>query len=84
MKLENAPIAIAKIPPSVELQADQFIVKKDVLRLAGFSHATLYRRIKAGYFPAPLRLKGSADSSPSVWSLRDVIAWQEEQKGGAK
>ena len=78
------PVAIASFAPSVELQADQFIVKKDVLRLAGFSHATLYRRMKAGNFPAQVRLKGSYDTSPSVWSLMEVMAWQEEQKGGVK
>jgi len=85
MKANNEPVAVAKLAPSVELQADQFILKKDVLRLVGFSHATLYRRIKAGNFPAQIRLKGSCDNSPSVWSLMDVIAWQEDQKrGGAK
>ncbi len=74
------PATTSILAPSVELQADEFILKKDVLRLVGFSHATLYRRIKAGNFPAQIRLKGSSDTSPSVWSLMEIMAWQKEQK----
>ena len=80
MKLSNPSVVVDVFKPSFELQADQFILKKEVLRFSGWSVATLGRRVKAGDFPAPIRLQGSSDNSPSVWSLREVIAWQKVQR----
>ena len=39
---------------------------KDVLSRYGWSPSTLYRRLRAGRFPAPVRLAGS------VWRLDDL------------
>ncbi len=69
---------------SLSLLADRFITKKEVLHLVGFSHATLYRRIKTANFPAPLKIQGASDRSPSLWSLKQIIKWQNKQLGGAE
>lgn len=80
MKLSNPSVAVDVFKSSSKLQADHFILKKEVLRLCGWSVATLGRRVKAGNFPAPIRLQGSSYNSPSVWSLREVIIWQKAQR----
>ena len=43
----------------------------DVVRLTGLSKATLYRAVKAGQFPAPIKLTTRAVG----WRLADVNAW---------
>ena len=40
-----------------------------------FSGATLWRRVKAGTFPQPLRLEGNI----TAWRVGDVRAWLEAQ-----
>ena len=43
----------------------------DVLRLVGLSKATLYRLVRKGEFPAPVKLASRAVG----WKLTDVRAW---------
>ena len=45
-----------------------------------WSHATLWRRVKAGEFPAPEKL------SPNVtaWRWGDVKAWLDERRAGER
>lgn len=54
-----AQIELAKTVPDVRFGT------KTVLALADFSRPTLYRRIKAGEFPAPV--------SPGKWRGGDVL-----------
>ena len=55
---ENFPTRILRLP--------------DVLQLVGLSKSTVYALIKAGLFPAPVRLSGSRAVG---WVLSTVIAW---------
>ncbi|WP_341875241.1 helix-turn-helix transcriptional regulator [Enterobacter hormaechei] len=47
-----------------------------VLELCAMSRATLYRQIKAGHFPEPVRLTGGENDQSN--STR-AIAWREEE-----
>ena len=48
--------------------------------LVPFSGATLWRRVKSGDFPAPIKLN---DGNITAWKVGDVRAWLAAQ-GGAQ
>lgn len=50
-----------------------------VLQLVPYSGPTVWRRVKSGDFPQPIRLEGRI----TAWRYGDVRAWLEAQ-GGAK
>ena len=58
-----------------DLQAvtDRFLAKPEVLRIAGFSAATLWREVQAGRFPAPIPISpnrvGFLESEVREWVL---------------
>ena len=54
----------------------RLIKMKMVLELCAISRATLYRQIKAGHFPEPVRLTGGENDQSN--SSR-AIAWREEE-----
>ena len=57
--------------------ADRFLPKPEVLRIAGFSAATLWREVKAGRFPRPIAI-----SANRVGFLEsEVHAWIEARVG---
>jgi prophage regulatory protein len=47
----------------------------DVVRLTGLSRATIWRRVKARTFPAPVKLGGSHPQSAAGWTREEVLAW---------
>jgi len=55
---------------------DSFISIERVTEISGFSRPTIYRKVRAGTFPAPYKPGGAS----SRWSLAEVLAWQEEVK----
>ena len=58
------PRALAKAPEGYMRQAD-------LLTIVPFSAATLWRKVKAGTFPAPIRLSAGV----TAWRRADVEAW---------
>lgn len=56
-----------------------FYRMKDVIRITSLSRPTLYRRIAAGRFPAPVKLGGRA----SGWTAQDLQAWIDNPNGYA-
>ena len=42
-----------------------------VLAIVGLSKSTLYRKVKAGLFPAPVKLSANL----VVWKQQDVMEW---------
>ncbi len=54
-----------------------FYRMKDVIRITSLSRPTLYRRIAAGRFPAPVKLGGRA----SGWTAQSLHAWIENPTG---
>ncbi|EKQ3557682.1 AlpA family transcriptional regulator [Salmonella enterica] len=58
------------------MHTSRLIKLKTVLEYCAFSRATLYRQIKAGHFPEPVRLTGGIASAHE--SSR-AVAWREEE-----
>lgn len=60
---------------------DRIIRLKTVLDRAGFSRATLYRKIKEGTFPAQVRISvhgsGWHESAVNRW-VADPVGWRPE------
>lgn len=58
---------------------ERFLTLKEVRARYGISHGTVYGRIKAGEFPAPLKFGKS-----SRWRLSELLAWERSlPRGGA-
>ncbi|EPN6073881.1 helix-turn-helix transcriptional regulator [Salmonella enterica subsp. enterica serovar Schwarzengrund] len=58
---------------ALTMTALRLIKIKTVLEYCAFSRATLYRQIKAGHFPEPVRLTGGVNASSRS------VAWREEE-----
>ncbi|WP_245610780.1 helix-turn-helix transcriptional regulator [Xenophilus azovorans] len=65
-------------PKAMALEADRippmFYHMRDVLRMTALSRSSLYRRIAAGTFPAPVSLGGSAKG----WRRTDLEQWEQD------
>lgn len=53
-----------------------FIRQKQLLGFIGFSAPTLWRKVKAGTFPKPIKL----GQNMTAWRSEEVQAWIEAQK----
>lgn len=53
-----------------------FIRQKGLLHLIGFSAPTLWRKVKAGTFPKPVKL----GEKMTAWRYEEIQAWMEAQK----
>ena len=60
------------------LEIDRFIRLAEVENLIGLKRSQIYEMVKAGSFPAPIRIGGA-----SRWSLRLVAAWMEKLAAAA-
>lgn len=64
-------------PPN--LPAAGFIRQRQLIpHVIPFSSATLWRKVKAGTFPAPVKLSERV----TAWNVADVRAWMEAQQSG--
>lgn len=52
--------------------------RRDVEALTGLSHATIYRHLRAGSFPRPIRLTDRLVG----WLERDIEAWLASRARG--
>lgn len=52
-----------------------FLRQPQVLRLIPISKSTLWRRVVAGTFPAPVKLSARV----TVWRVADVRCWMDAQ-----
>ena len=61
-----------------DLPESSFLRKKDLdfTKITPFSSATLYRKIKSGDFPKPIKI-----SSISAWRVSDIREWQKDPVG---
>lgn len=53
-----------------------FIRQKGLLNLVGFSAPTLWRKVKAGTFPKPVKL----GQNMTAWRYEEIQAWMEAQR----
>jgi prophage regulatory protein len=61
-------------------QLDRLFHIKDVERFSGLDHSTVYRRIKAGSFPPPVRV----GTRRSAWRESDLVRWQQDLVEGVR
>jgi prophage regulatory protein len=57
--------------------APRIIRREEVKHMTGLPFSSLYERVKAGTFPAPIRL--GAGAKAAGWVEAEVIAWIAEQ-----
>jgi prophage regulatory protein len=58
---------------------DQILRPRDVIRITGLGRTTLWRGVKAGTFPRPVRLT----SSTIGWCQTDLARWLAERRAAA-
>jgi predicted DNA-binding transcriptional regulator AlpA len=62
-----------------KLPASGYIRQKNLIpSVVPISHATLWRKVKTGEFPAPVKLSKRI----TAWKVSDVKAWLESKGGG--
>lgn len=74
LKIPTAADAAAPVPRaehSLALPQTGFVRQRLLLRFVPFSKSTLWRRVKAGEFPAPIRLSVGI----TAWRAEDVRLW---------
>ena len=65
--------------PAERLKTPAILRTKDVLNVVGIARTTLWRRVKSGDFPQPVRL-GGAGSRAVGWRSGDVEQWLAERQ----
>jgi len=58
------------------MESKGFIRQKSLIEKLGFSAPTLWRKVKAGTFPKPVKL----GQNMTAWRCEEVQAWMEAQK----
>lgn len=71
----NKPTQMAANSEPMEKPVDVLLQLPEVCRQAGFGKTAIYRMMKEGTFPEPIKI-GPA----SRWSQIEVQAWIEKQK----
>ena len=61
------------------VKAATYVREAQLLAMLPFSHATLWRKVKAGTFPKPLKFGPKLNA----WDLDDVNRWLEACKEAA-
>jgi len=65
--------------PPQQLPVTGFIRAKVLLQFVPFSSSTLWRKVKAGEFPKPVKLSANI----SAFKAEDISAWIESKEQGA-
>ncbi len=73
----TAKLAVTAIPfpNSLDMPTTGFHRQVQVLKLVPFSKSTLWRRVKEGSFPKPLKLSDRV----TVWRVEDIKLWIDQQ-----
>lgn len=81
MQAQTSPVQLVHTQKPVT-KHDRFLRIAGVEHLTGLRKSTLYRLVKEGKFPAPVRLTAKA----SAWSEVAVLQWVQDRiaEGGAK
>jgi prophage regulatory protein len=58
---------------------DQILRPREVIKITGLARTTIWRGVKAGTFPRPVRLT----SSTIGWCENDVAHWLAERRAAA-
>ena len=61
-------------PESSERNLEKIIRTPEVMEVTGLSKTTIWRRVRSGDFPVPVKL-GRPDSRSIGWKLEEVEEW---------
>jgi len=67
----------ARSPATHSLPETGFVREARLLAFLPFSHSTLWRRVAARTFPAPIKISERV----TAWRVEDIRAWIHEQGG---
>lgn len=72
----------AKQPHQRTPAPDRYLRQKQLIGegFIPFSHATLWRRVGEGTFPAPVKISVGV----TAWRESDIVEWQRNQAAGSK
>jgi predicted DNA-binding transcriptional regulator AlpA len=59
---------------------DSYVSKREVCRILSCSSVSLWRWLKRGDLPRPLRFSPGNPRSQLRWSRREILAWAAEQQ----
>ncbi len=60
------------------LEARRIVRMDEVSKLTGLARATIYKKVKDGSFPPPIRLGARAVG----WRMSDIVTWLEALERG--
>jgi predicted DNA-binding transcriptional regulator AlpA len=67
------------IPPFGALPATGYVRQSQLIpAIVPFSSATLWRKVKAGAFPSPVKLSERV----TAWRVEDIRAWMKSRASG--
>ena len=72
----SRPARVSQDAPPV-LPQTGFLREARLLQFLPFSHSTLWRKVRAKTFPAPVKISGRI----TAWRAEDIRAWIEKQGG---
>jgi prophage regulatory protein len=77
------PVELAELPKPRRRRpkpngASEYMRESELLEALPFSRATLWRRVKEGEFPAPIKLGGNLNA----WKRAEVTKWSEAVEAG--
>ena len=73
-QVEGASLPSSGLPDSSTTHRVELLRMRQVLEQVPFSRTTLWRRVRAGDFPRPVRL-GGPQSRVIAWRSCDIEAW---------
>lgn len=73
-QVDKEALPSAGLPDSATGPRGELVRMRQVLELVPFSRTTLWRRVRAGEFPAPVRL-GGPKSRVKAWWSSDIQTW---------
>ena len=80
-QVDKEMLPAAGLPDSATGPRGELLRMRQVLDLVPFSRTTLWRRVRAGHFPAHVRL-GGPQSRVIAWWSSDVEAWLDSLQHG--
>ena len=84
MHIDKAhPLVKQRLPsdddPSPTLPQTGFVREARLLLFIPFSHSTLWRRVRAGTFPVPVKLSEGV----TAWRAEEILSWIRSQGAAA-
>ena len=65
--------------PKADLTPDSLLRERELLSFVPISHSTLWREVRSGRFPQPIRLTART----TAWRWAEVVEWLESRRQAA-